>query len=148
MILAQQFCESIGLLLEHQPLVFFHLVTALAALLVGAIVLARRKGTGDHKALGWTWVLLMVSTAGASAFLRDDGILNIGGITPIHAFTVLSAVILPRGIWHIRRGNVAAHRRSMRNLYLGACALAGVFALLPARFLGQLLWQHALGWPA
>lgn len=73
MILAQQFCESIGLLLEHQPLVFFHLVTALAALLVGAIVLARRKGTGDHKALGWTWVLLMVSTAGPALSCATTG---------------------------------------------------------------------------
>ena len=113
-----------------------------------SFVLARRKGTPSHKLLGWTWVLLMASTAGASALLRDDNTLNIGGITPIHALTVLTALILPRGIWQIRRGNVAGHRRSMRNLYLGACALAGVFALLPARFLGRLLWQHTLGFAA
>jgi uncharacterized membrane protein len=53
--------------------------------------------------------------------------------------------MLPRGIWHIRHGNVAAHRSNMRGLYLGACALAGVFAFLPGRFLGRLLWQHTLG---
>ena len=132
-------------LLSQHPLIFFHLVTALLALLLGAVMLARRKGTRSHKALGWAWVLLMGSTALASAFIRDYGMPNLAGITPIHAFTVITAVNLPRGIWAIRRGNVAAHRRSMTNLYVGACLLAGVFTLLPGRFLGHLLWHHAVG---
>ena len=38
-----------------------------------------------------------------------------------------------------------AHRKAMRSLYIGACLLAGLFTLLPGRFLGRLLWQHALG---
>jgi uncharacterized membrane protein len=33
-----------------------------------------------------------------------------------------------------------AHRITMKSLYLGGCAVAGVFTLLPSRFLGQLLW--------
>jgi uncharacterized membrane protein len=33
----------------------------------------------------------------------------------------------------------------MTRLYFGACVLAGIFTLLPGRFLGQLLWKHALG---
>lgn len=134
-----------NLLLQRHPLVFFHLLTALAALIVGGLVLARRKGTGSHKALGWTWVTLMGSTAIASAFIRDYGMPNLAGITPIHAFTVLTVVKLPVGIWHIRHGNVQAHRSAMRGLHLGACVLAGVFTLLPGRFLGTLLWKHGLG---
>jgi uncharacterized membrane protein len=130
---------------QRHPLIFFHLVTALLALLLGAVMLARRKGTRSHKALGWTWVVLMGSTALASAFIRDYGMINLAGITPIHAFTVLTAVSLPRGIWAIRHGDVAAHRRCMTRLYVGACVLAGVFTLLPGRFLGHLLWRHALG---
>jgi hypothetical protein len=89
--------------------------------------------------------VLIGSTAMASAFIRDYQLPNLGGITPIHAFTVLVAVDLPRGIWQVRHGNVAAHRRSMRRLYIGACVLAGVFTLLPGRFLAQLLWHDALG---
>jgi uncharacterized membrane protein len=139
------YADKLALLLQRHPLVFLHLVTAFAALIVGGFVLARRKGTASHKALGWTWVVLMGSTALASAFIRDYHIPNVAGITPIHAFTVLVAVKLPQGIWHIRRGDVAAHRSSMRGLYLGACVLAGVFTLLPGRFLGRLLWQHSLG---
>jgi len=53
--------------------------------------------------------------------------------------------MLPLGIWHIRRDNLAGHRKTMRGLYTGACVLAGVFTLLPGRFLGQLLWHHGLG---
>jgi len=132
-------------LLHQHPLVFFHLVTAFAALGLGIVILARRKGTGSHRALGWTWVLLMASTALASAFIRDYQLPNLAGFTPIHAFTLLVAVMLPLGIWHIRRGNLAGHRKTMRGLYTGACVLAGVFTLLPGRFLGQLLWHHGLG---
>jgi uncharacterized membrane protein len=130
---------------QRHPLIFFHLVTAVLALLLGAAMLARRKGTRSHKSLGWVWVVLMGSTTLASAFIRDYGMPNLAGITPIHAFTVITAVNLPRGVWYIRRGDVAAHRRCMTNLYVGACLLAGVFTLLPGRFLGHLLWHHALG---
>ena len=132
-------------LLQSHPLVFFHLVTALAALLLGSVILLRRKGNGSHRVLGWSWVALMGSTTLATAFIRDYQMPNVAGFTPIHAFTVLAAVLLPRGVWHIRRGNVRAHRKTMGGLYLGACLLAGLFTLLPGRFLGNLLWKQALG---
>lgn len=132
-------------LLHQHPLVFFHLVTAFSALLLGGVVLARRKGTTSHRALGWAWAALMASTALASGFIRDYQLPNLAGFTPIHAFTVLVAVMLPRGLWYIRRGNVTGHRKTMRGLYIGACVLAGVFTLLPGRFLGRLLWHHGLG---
>ena len=132
-------------LLHLHPLVFFHLVTAFSALLLGGVVLARRKGNASHRTLGWAWAVLMAGTALASGFIRDYQLPNLAGFTPIHAFTVLVAVMLPRGIWLIRRGDVSGHRKTMRGLYVGACVLAGVFTLLPGRFLGQLLWHHGLG---
>lgn len=136
---------TLAQLFERHPLVFFHLVTAFAALIVGGVLLWRRKGTARHKALGWVWVLLMGSTTVASAFIRDYEGLNLAGFTPIHAFTVLVAVQLPRGIWLVRQGRVEAHRKTMRGLYIGACVIAGVFTLLPGRFLGGLLWKQWLG---
>ena len=132
-------------LFTRHPLVFLHLLTALAALLLGAAVLARRKGTTSHKALGRAWVLMMGNTAIASAFIRDYQMPNLIGVTPLHGFTLLVAVNLPRGIWYVRRGNLVAHRKTMRGLYIGACVLAGIFTLLPGRFLGNLLWQQTLG---
>jgi uncharacterized membrane protein len=136
---------TLAQLLERHPLVFFHLVTAFAALIVGGVLLWRRKGTAHHKVLGWVWVLLMGSTTVASGFIRDYEGLNLAGFTPIHAFTVLVAAQLPRGIWLVRRGNLEGHRKTMRGLYIGACVIAGIFTLLPGRFLGGLLWKQWLG---
>jgi uncharacterized membrane protein len=136
---------TLSQLLARHPLVFFHLVTALGALIVGAVLLLRRKGSPSHRAIGWVWVLLMGSTATASAFIRDYDGLNLAGFTPIHAFTVLVAVTLPRGVIYIRRGNVVGHRKTMQRLYFGACVIAGVFTLLPGRFLGGLVWRQWLG---
>jgi len=127
-------------LLQRQPLIFFHLVTAVAALVLGLFMLLRRKGTSSHRLLGWTWVLLMGATALASAFIRDERMINLFGYTPIHLFTVLVAVMLPLGIARARRGNVRGHRMTMVGLYLGACVVAGSFTLMPGRFLGSLLW--------
>ncbi len=128
-------------LLHRQPLVFFHLLTALGALLIGALVMLRRKGNASHRAWGWAFVVLMASTAVASGFIRDDLAPNLAGITPIHFFTVFVLVNLPRGIWFIRQGHVQAHRKTMRGLFIGGCVVAGMFTLLPGRFLGRLLWQ-------
>lgn len=139
------FTQAFAQLLARHPLVFFHLLTALAALLLGCLLLWRRKGTASHRTLGWVWVALMGSTALASAFIRDYHLPNLAGFTPIHAFTLLVAVKLPQGIWQVRHGNIAAHRKTMRGLYIGACVLAGVFTLLPGRFLGNLLWRQTLG---
>ena len=137
--------QTLNQLLQRHPVVFFHLVTAFAALVLGLVVLLRRKGTTSHRVLGWAWVVLMGSTAVASGFIRDYHLPNLFGFTPIHAFTVLVAVQLPRGIWLIRHGNVVDHRKTMRGLYIGACVLAGIFTLLPGRFLGTLLWKNLLG---
>ena len=136
--------DSFARLLERHPVVFFHLVTAAAALVLGLAIVLRRKGTPTHRGLGWAWVLLMASTAIASAFIRDYRLPNLYGYTPIHLFTVLTAVNLPLGIWFIRRGNVEGHRRTMRGLYICACVIAGLFTLLPGRFLGSLLWGTAM----
>lgn len=137
--------NAFAVLLERHPLVFFHLVTAFAALLIGIVLMTRRKGTPNHRVLGWAWVVLMAATATAGAFIRDYGMPNLFGFTPIHLFVLLVAWHLPRGVWFIRRGNVAAHQATMRGLFKGACLVAFVFTLLPGRFLGTLLWKHTLG---
>ena len=132
-------------LLQRHPLVFAHLVLAVGALLLGALILWRRQGTPSHRWLGWGWVLLMGGAVVSSAFIRDYNLPNIAGITPIHAFTVWVAWQLPKGIWYIRQGQVQAHRKTMRGIYQGGCLIAGLFTLLPGRFLGTWLWGHTLG---
>jgi uncharacterized membrane protein len=132
-------------LIETRPLIALHLSAALLALGVGAVVLARRKGTASHKALGWFWTVLMFATALSSVFIRDYRLPNLFGYTPIHLFTVSTALGLPYAIVQIRRGQVEAHRRMMRGVFIGGCVIAGLFALLPSRFLGSLVWKHVLG---
>ena len=134
---------ALGLLQRH-PLIFFYLVTAVSALLLGIVILSRRKGTRSHRRLGWVWVLLMGSTALASAFIRDYRLPNLAGYTPIHGFTLFVAVMLPLAVWHIRHGNVRGHRRAMQGIFIGGCLVAGLFTLLPGRFLGSLLWGTPL----
>ena len=134
---------ALGLLQRH-PLIFFHLVTAIGTLLLGIVILSRRKGTWSHRRLGWVWVVLMGSTALTSAFIRDDRLPNLAGYTPIHGFTLFVAVMLPLAVWHIRHGNVRGHRKAMQGIFIGGCLVAGLFTVLPGRFLGSLLWGTPL----
>ena len=114
-----------------------HLVCALAALPLGAFVLWRPKGTVTHKLLGRAWAVLMLVTAISSYWLRT---LN-GEFSYIHLLSVLTLVSLPFGIYQARTGNIAAHFRTMRGLYIGL-VVAGGFAMAPNRELGELLF----GW--
>ena len=137
--------DSITQLIARRPLIALHLAAALLALVVGTVVMLRRKGTFSHRTLGWVWVTLMGTTAVASAFIRDYNFPNIAGYTPIHFFTAYTAVYIPLGIWRIRHGNVHAHRKIMRGLFFGACVVAGLFTLMPGRFMGNLVWKQWLG---
>lgn len=114
-----------------------HLVCALIALPLGAFVLWRPKGTATHKLLGRTWAVLMLVIAVSSYWLRT---LN-GGFSFIHLLSVLTLVSIPLGVYQARKGNIRAHLRSMRGVYIGL-VVAGVFAMAPERKLGELLF----GW--
>lgn len=137
--------DPVSRLLQHHPLVAFHIAAALTALVLGAVLLRRTKGTAQHRGLGWAWVLAMGATALSSGGITDGRLAVLMGFSPIHLLTVLVLFYLPRGVLQARRGDIAAHRQTMRNLYIGGCVVAGLFTLLPGRFLGQLLWHHGLG---
>lgn len=133
------------------PLIAAHLTAALAAVVIGPVALwARRKGRHRpqlHRATGYLWVVLMLFTAGSAFFIRDHRNLNIGGFTLIHLFIPATLIGLTVSFRHLAAGNWMAHRRVMQRLYLGACVVAGLFTLLPSRFLGHWLWSRigALG---
>jgi uncharacterized membrane protein len=119
--------------LERLPLaLIIHLATILPALLLGAYVLIRRKGDRRHKLLGKIWVALMVTTAMSVLWLGESW-------SFIHLFSLLVFISIPRAIWAIRAGNVIAHQRAMQGMYIGS-VVAGVFALLPGRLLGTLMF--------
>ena len=123
------------------PVVWIHFVAALAALTIGAIQLARPKGTPGHRAIGWTWAALMAAVAISSLWIP-----RFLHFTWIHLFTLVTLVALPLALWNAHRGDVAAHRRGMRGLYLGGLIVAGVFTLVPGRLLGDFLWRGVWAW--
>ena len=114
---------------------WIHLGTVIPAVPLGAFVLWARKGTRGHKMAGRVWALLMLVTALDSFWLRG----LTGGIGPIHIFSVITLYSIPMGIWHAWRGNIVAHQRAMRGVYIGLI-VAGAFAMMPGRFLAHLLF--------
>jgi len=127
------------------PTVLVHLGFASAALLLGPVALWARKGSRSHRGFGYAWVTVMVGTAVSAFFLRSTGTLQLFGFSPIHVLGVVALAGLVGAILAIARRNVQAHRKFMQRTYLGACLGAGLFTLLPGRYLGDLLWHHALG---
>jgi uncharacterized membrane protein len=138
--------DALMSLYARHPMVFFHLTAALGALVVGIIQLQRSKqGDTRHRLWGWTWVTLMAAVVITSVFIRDYRMPNLAGFTPIHLFTLFVAWQLPLAVYYAKSGQIVAHRKAMRGLFFGGCIAAGVFTLLPGRFLGQQLWHHTLG---
>ena len=121
------------------PVILVHMIAAIAATALGAVILVRRKGSLSHRRLGRLWALLMLVIIASSFFIKTSG-----HFSWIHLLSVGSLVTLGLAVHHARRGNLAAHRRCMTGLYVGALLVAGLFTLLPSRLLGWHLW-HALG---
>ncbi|MDZ4236526.1 MAG: DUF2306 domain-containing protein [Hydrogenophaga sp.] len=136
------------------PAIAIHLSAALGALALGPVALWARRGhaagtSGQrprlHRAAGYAWVTLMLTTAVSALFIRDHNLPNIAGYTLIHLFVPYTLGGLFLAFRHLLRGNIQGHRNNMLGLYLGACIGAGVFTLLPSRILGQLVWGQWLG---
>jgi uncharacterized membrane protein len=121
--------------------VLVHLAAAVSALVLGIVMLARPKGTASHKALGRTWVALMLTVAVSSLWIP-----RFLHFTWIHSFTLLTLVSIPLAIYRIRTGDVKGHARTMKGLFIGGLVIAGIFTLIPGRMLGNLLWRATLGY--
>lgn len=117
-----------------------HLSTVLPCLVIGGVLLARKKGDMLHKWLGRIYAALMLITAIASFWIGRPGTGIAGsGYSFIHAFSVLTLVSIPWAVYAARTGNIASHQATMRGLYIGLI-VAGLFTFIPGRFLGNLLF--------
>lgn len=112
-----------------------HLGSVIPALCLGGWVLARPKGNAMHKLLGRIWMLLMITTAISSFWLRG----MTGGLSFIHIFTFMPIISLPLAIYYARIGNIEAHKGTLMGTYIGMC-IAGAFSLVPGRLLGHLVF--------
>lgn len=119
------------------PLMWAHLATVLPALLIGTVLMVQTKGTAIHIALGRIYMLLMLTTAVLSFWVRG---LNGEALSPIHALSAWTIVSVLTGWWAIRTGRRRVHRGFMIGLYAGVL-IAGAFTLLPGRALGKFFWS-------
>jgi uncharacterized membrane protein len=122
--------------MTEDVIMFLHLGAALVALVLGIVNLAGAKGTPRHRAIGWIWIAAMLAVTLPSLGLRE---INPGGFSWIHGLTVITMVTMVGAIWAIKRGRVRAHKRMMLGMMSGL-TIAGIFTLLPGRFLGNLLF--------
>ena len=116
--------------------IWIHLGTVVPALPLGAWLLWRpRKGDAAHRIGGRIWVALMIVTAIDSFWIRTIT----GGVGPIHIFSMVTIVQLPRAIWFAKTGQIDRHMTIMRGVFFGLIA-AGFFAMAPGRTLWGLLF--------
>lgn len=127
-----------------------HMTAALGALALGPLAIWARRSTLQrpvlHRAAGYAWVTLMVVTASSALFIRDYSLPNVWGYTPIHLLVPLTFYSLVMAFVCLARKNIVGHRKTMQSLYVQACVGAGLFTLLPQRYLGRLVWGDWLGW--
>ena len=116
--------------------VWLHLATVGGALALSPVMLLRHRGDRWHRALGWTWIALVMMTAIVSFDIRT---LMHGRLSPIHAISAFVLFDAPMIVWFARRHNVRGHSIAVRSTIGGALLIAGFFTLLPTRMLGGWL---------
>jgi uncharacterized membrane protein len=118
------------------PLLVLHLSSATAALALGSVILATRKGTALHRTLGRAWVAFMTLAALSSFWLTGLS----EGWSVIHLLSVWTLVALACAVYFIRRGDVKRHKAFMIGSYLGLVG-AALGAVAP----GRLLYRFFFG---
>lgn len=119
------------------PVVWLHLSTVVVALVLTPVLLWRRRGTRGHRQLGYVWAGAMLITAIDSLFVRLQ---NHGQLSPIHALSAMTIVLVPVLVIAARRHDVYRHRRTVRGLIIGALLIAGLFTFPFHRLLGRWLF--------
>ena len=115
-----------------------HAGAAIGALVLGIVQLVAPKGTVPHRTLGYTWALLMLTTALTAIFIRQ---INDGQFSFIHIFVPLTLFGLVGMIANARRMKTEKHRNAVMGLFFGALVVPGLFAFMP----GRLMWTMFFG---
>lgn len=137
--------RRLELMAEITPAIWIHLIAAILAVGIGALVLWRRKGDGSHKFAGRIWVVLMVVVAVSSFFITE---IRDGSFSPIHLLSVYSMGSLIYGVgvfrFQDRATAIRGHQQAMRSLYILGLLIAGGFTFLPDRLLGRMISEASV----
>ena len=124
--------------------IFLHAIFAILAIPLGLVIFLNKKGTSNHKLLGWIWIVLLVIVSISAIFIQT---LNPGQYSLIHLLIPFTLVSLIYAIWSIRMFKETkkinyrySHMYTMIGLYLGALLVAGTFTLMHGRMIHSLLF--------
>ena len=115
-----------------------HMLAALSALAVGALLMTVRKGRTFHRAAGWIWVGLGSLVAGSSLFITS---LNHGRFSLLHLVAGWTLIAAPLAVVWARRHDVGRHRHTMMGLFYGGFAINLFIAFIP----GRTMWTMFFG---
>lgn len=132
------------------PIIAIHTTFALSAVALGPLALWARLGSTMrprcHRAAGYAWATCILGAALSALFIRSRFAWSVWGWSPIHLLIGLTVLGLVRAFVYLHQGKVQGHRKAMQSIYICACIVTGLFALLPGRLLGQWVWGSWLGW--
>jgi len=125
-------------LLEAAPAIPLHAFAAMGAFLLGLVQFAAPKGTLPHRTIGFVWIGLMLVVAASSFWINQLRV--VGPWSPIHLLSIFTLAMVPLAVWKAHTHQVAAHRRIMISLFVGALLIAGLFTLLPGRIMHKVIF--------
>ncbi len=119
------------------PLVIqVHAGAAIAAFALAIAQFVGPKGSGAHRVMGWSFVVLMVIAASSAMFIQQ---VRPGQFSLIHLLVPFTLYTLLTSVAQARRGQVRKHRNDMIALFVGALVIAGALTLLPGRLMHAVL---------
>ena len=120
---------------------WIHTACSVSALVTGAVVLMRPKGTAGHRRLGWVYVGSMLGLNATAMFIYR----LFGGFGPFHVAALLSLATLVGGMLPALRrrpGWVTRHYWWMAYSYVGLLAAAA--SEVATRLPGTVFWGAVL----
>lgn len=119
------------------PTIWAHLATVMLAVALTPAMLLMPRGTRLHRAMGAVWIAAMLVTAIVSLFVRT---IRPGHLSPIHFFSFLTLVTVPRALWFAHTHQIERHRRAILGTVAGALLIAGWLTFPFGRMLGRWLF--------
>ncbi|MBT8415740.1 MAG: DUF2306 domain-containing protein [Boseongicola sp.] len=134
---------SFAPLFDAPAIVQVHILSAIVALGLGPLALLRRRRDLWHRRAGYGYVVAMLVLAISGLFIPANVLRLVGPFGPIHLLSLYLIWGVVHGVLHARRGEIEAHRETMRAIWFQAFLLAGAFTLLPGRRMNRALFGEA-----
>ncbi|WP_417243199.1 DUF2306 domain-containing protein [Celeribacter sp.] len=135
---------SLDPFLAAAPVIQLHASAACVAIVLGPVVIYRRRRDRLHKTLGYVWAVAMALAALSSFGISGFGL--IGPFSALHLLSLFALWSLYSGVAHAIAGHRVGHEKTMRNLYWRGLVVAGVFNFLPGRITNRIFMDEARQW--